>query len=254
MSGCKRCGPQVCSFISQLFPDFCQSITAADTAPQTRLVHTFYAEAPWRNSTDTEVAAPGAHHTTGLACCSDVVFSHLALAIWRNIQEAKAAPVSLLSHLQPDSGPQSVRDKPLVIVIVYLQRVAAPLRVFLRDVFGTLHPQGKLDPFKPEDIKVLVLDSVRGVTADYVHVIRGERSIGAQDQYLGIQSDLRREYISYTRGRLLCHVWLDDKPFGTPAGPPPEFFSSEGPQVQRARPCHQAQLVDLSAAPLVESH
>ena len=99
-----------------------------------------------------------------------------------------------------------------MIVIVYLQRVAAPLRVFLRDVFGTLHAQGKLDPFKPEDIKVLVLDSVRGVTADYVHVIRGERSIGAQDQYLGIQGDLRREYISYTRGRLLCHVWLDDNP------------------------------------------
>ena len=227
LSGCKRCGPQVCSFISQLFPDFCQSITAADTAPQTRLVHTFYAEAPWRNSTDTEVAAPGAHHTTGLACCNDVVFSHLALAIWRNIQEAKAAPVGLLSHLQPCSGPQSVRNRPLVIVIVYLQRVAAPLRVFLRDVFGTLHSQGKLDPFKPEDIKVLVLDSVRGVTADYVHVIRGERSIGAQDQYLGIQSDLRREYISYTRGRLLCHVWLDDKPFGTPAGPPPELFKAK---------------------------
>ena len=50
---------------------------------------------------------------------------------------------------------------------------------------GTLHSQGKLDPFKSEDIKVLVLDNVRGVTADYVHVIRGERFIGAQKPALG---------------------------------------------------------------------
>ena len=110
-------------------------------------------------------------------------------------------------------------------VTVYLHRVAVPLREFLSTVFGAVRMY--LRPFKPEDIKVLVLDSVRGVTADYVHVVRGERFVGAQDQYWGIQSDLRREYISYTRGRLLCHVWLGTKPFGYPGGQPPRVPPSD---------------------------
>ena len=63
----------------------------------------------------------------------------------------------------------------------------------------------------------MVLDSVRGITAEYVHVVRGERRVGAHDQYHGIQEDTRREYISYTRGRRLCHVWLDEHPFGNPS-------------------------------------
>ena len=68
-----------------------------------------------------------------------------------------------------------------------------------------------------EDLaKVMVLDSVRGITADYAHVVRGERQPGRQDQCWGIQADTHREYIRYTRARIHCHVWLGQNPFGHP--------------------------------------
>jgi hypothetical protein len=54
------------------------------------------------------------------------------------------------------------------------------------------------------------------MTADYVHVIRGSRKPDGNDQYWGIQSCTKREYISYTRARQVCHVWLEQKPFVLP--------------------------------------
>ena len=71
-------------------------------------------------------------------------------------------------------------------------------------------------PFDFNCIKEMVVESSPGMTTSYVHVVRGERIAGHHDQYWGIQQDLHREYISYTRGKYLCHVWLQEQPFGIP--------------------------------------
>ena len=60
----------------------------------------------------------------------------------------------------------------------------------------------------------MVVDSARGMTTSYVHVISGERVPGKHDQYWGIHSDTHREYINHTRGEYMCHVWLQEQPFG----------------------------------------
>ena len=79
-----------------------------------------------------------------------------------------------------------------------------------------MHVKALIAPFDDTCIKVLVVDSARGMTASFVHVIRGERLAGRNDQYFGIQGDEHREYISYTRGKHLCHVLLQVQPFGVP--------------------------------------
>jgi hypothetical protein len=101
---------------------------------------------------------------------NNVLFACLAAVIWNNLKEA-----ALRGVLPSSSGP-------LVVVIVYLHRVAVPLQQFLLGVFKrpTLWDLGQgLAAYKDVPVeylvKVMVLDSVRGITADYVHVIRGER-------------------------------------------------------------------------------
>ena len=115
------------------------------------------------------------------------------------------------------------RPGPLVVVIVYLHRVTVPLQQLLLGVFKrpALWDLGQgLAAYKDvpvEDlVKVMVLDSVRGSIADCAHVVRGERQPGRQDQYWGIQADTHREYISYTRARIHCHVWLEPEPLRPP--------------------------------------
>ena len=81
----------------------------------------------------------------------------------------------------------------------------------------------QIAPFSVACIKVVLLDSARGMTADYVHVIRASRKPGSHDQYYGIQSDANREYIAYTRGKYVCNMWLEVQPFGHPSQPAAKF-------------------------------
>ena len=76
---------------------------------------------------------------------------------------------------------------PLVLVLTYLHRHAAPLKTFVDATFQGTHVKALLEPFDDKCIKVLVVDSARGMTASFVHVIRGERLAGRNDQYVGIQ-------------------------------------------------------------------
>ena len=62
--------------------------------------------------------------------------------------------------------------------------------------FQDMHVKALIEPFDDKCIKVLVVDSARGMTASFVHVIRGERLAGRNDQYFCIQGDAHREYIS----------------------------------------------------------
>jgi hypothetical protein len=102
------------------------------------------------------------------------------------------------------------------VVIAYLQRHAQPLRSFLEATFRHPGVQPLIAPFDVTCIKVMLLDSARGMTADYVHVVRGSRIPHHHDQYWGIQADTKRECISYTRAKYVCHVWLETQPFGHP--------------------------------------
>ena len=131
-----------------------------------------------------------------------MLFATLADQILKHIVDAK------------DSGKQ--HSMTLVLVLTYLHRHAAPLKTFLDATFQDMHVKAFIAPFDDKCIKVLVVDSARGMTASFVHVIRGERLAGRNDQYFGIQGDEHREYISYTRGKHLCHVWLQVQPFGVP--------------------------------------
>ena len=108
-----------------------------------------------------------------------------------------------------------------VLVVCYLHRLATPLRAYLDAVFSAEFV-GQLFPiFARPIVKVALVDSIRGVTADLVHVVRGRRfmDLPFSDQYFGIQSDTKREHICYTRGRMSTTVWLETSPFGTPGKP-----------------------------------
>jgi hypothetical protein len=133
------------------------------------------------------------------------MFAALAAAILKNLMHARGRGIE-----------RCVPDQPLVVVIAYLQRHAQPLKCFLEETFGHPDIHESIAPFDVTCIKVILLDSARGMTADYVHVVRGSRKPGQHDQYWGIQADTKREYISYTRAKYVCHVWLESKPFGLP--------------------------------------
>ncbi len=68
-----------------------------------------------------------------------------------------------------------------------------------------------------KDVRVISLDQTRGRTALIVYVLRHRRFTSVPDQYRGIQSDLRREHVADTRGRLKTMVRLETEPLGPPA-------------------------------------
>ena len=51
----------------------------------------------------------------------------------------------------------------------------------------------------------------------------------------GIQSDLKREYITYTRGRQTTMIWLEKQPYGTPGPNPPPAELAHGANAAAAR-------------------
>jgi hypothetical protein len=67
-------------------------------------------------------------------------------------------------------------------------------------------------------IKVLSVDSIRGVTSSFVHVVRARRHVDTPDQYFGIQGEKKREYICYTCGKVATTMWLEEEPHGVPGG------------------------------------
>ena len=145
LNGCKRCGPEVCKFVAALCHQFCPKLYASPEAPLTRLKHTFY-DCPW-----TQVTPPGAEPSSALF--NEVLFATLADQILNNIIDAR------------DSGKQ--HSMPLVLVLTYLHRHAAPLKTFLDGTFQDMHVKALIAPFDDTCIKVLVVDSARGMTASF---------------------------------------------------------------------------------------
>ena len=158
VSGCKRCGREITTFIAALFPDICGALRSSPEAPPTTLVHTFY-DSPWQ-------ALPGSP-----ALVNRVMFGRLAVEIERNFAHARSRGV------EPQTG------NPIVLVIAYLLRHAQSLREYLRKFFERPAIIQQVAPFNAACVKVALLDSARGMTADYVHVIRASRKVGSSDQY-----------------------------------------------------------------------
>ena len=127
-----------------------------------------------------------------------------------------------------------------MLVIAYLQRHFQSLREFLTTFLEQPAIKEQVAPLSVACIKVVLLDSARGMTADYVHVIRASRRPDSRDQYWGIQAEPNREYISYTRGKYMCNMWLEVQPFGHP-GQPAATFNAKGPRLQGHGARQQAQ-------------
>ena len=202
VSGCKRCGREVTTFIATLFPDICGALHSSPVAPPTTLVHTFY-DSPWQ-------ALPGSP-----ALINRVMFGRLAVEIERDLAHARSRGV------EPQTG------TPIVLVIAYLQRHAQSLREFLTAFFEQPAIKEQVAPLSVACIKVVLLDSARGMTADYVHVIRASRRPDSHDQYWGIQAGPNREYISYMRCKDVCNMWLEVQPFGHPGQPAAKFNAKD---------------------------
>ena len=140
------------------FPDICGALHSSPVAPPTTLVHTFY-DSPWQ-------ALPGSP-----ALINRVMFGRLAVAIQHD-----------LAHVRPRSVKPQI-GTPIVLVIAYLQRHAQSLREFLTAFFEQPAIKEQVAPLSVACIKVVLLDSARGMTADYVHVSRASRRPGSHDQY-----------------------------------------------------------------------
>ena len=70
------------------------------------------------------------------------------------------------------------------------------------------------------NVKVYLHHAARGLSINCVHALQHRRYIGHEDnQYLGIQGDMERWYMVYTRASRRTTVWLEWQPFGTPSWP-----------------------------------
>ena len=92
-----------------------------------------------------------------------------------------------------------------MLIICFLRRVSEPIAALLAAFFSEEDAEG---------VDVVLLDSVRGLNADRVHVTYSSRFVGRHDQLLAIQADPSRLYVAYTRGRLATVVWMEREPLG----------------------------------------
>ena len=104
-------------------------------------MHTFY-DSPWQ-------ALPGSP-----ALINSVMCGRLAVEIERDLAHARSRGV------EPQTG------TPIVLVIAYLQRHAQSLREFLTAFFEQPAIKEQVAPLSVACIKVVLLDSARGMTAD----------------------------------------------------------------------------------------
>jgi hypothetical protein len=201
----KRFGQKVAKFLQGFLPDCCSRMESSSSAPNTELVHIFY-KAPWESfGLLAENCAQRISQNRPANYCA-VLFRELADEVLRDLRKANARKIS-------------PGGKPVVLVLCYLSRLSLPLQHFLESLL--VHPDivHEILPFTQKDVKVMLVDSARGITGHYCHVVRGRRWVDTPDQYVGIQGDPAREYIAYTRGRQQTTVWLEQEPFGWPGHP-----------------------------------
>ena len=192
---CKRCGPTLCGVVAQTFP-FATAFRSADKPYDTHLWHVFYDGRGWMQSPAKATCSPTKKRRThALLGWHNHMFGHLLALIHEDLEWVR--------HYVPERE----RSKPPVAVICALQRVAVPLIVLCAHLFR-------------DEVKVYLHHAVRGLSITVVHAIQHRRYLHlAEDhQYAGIQGELPRWYMVYTRAQRRTTMWLETQPFGTPDG------------------------------------
>mgnify|MGYP003326333973 CR=1 FL=1 len=86
---------------------------------------------------------------------------------------------------------------PQVLIIVPLARVFAPLNALVRHLF------------RPEQVRVVLHQGSVGQSVNVIHNVRCSRYVDKDDQWLGIQKDPARSYVTCTRARLRYYGWME---------------------------------------------
>ena len=212
---CKRCGPQVTDFCCRMFK-WCEKakFNSSGCAPNTQLYHYFY-ETVWEDwrADDARVlfsAAPATWNTCLFFAIMAVAFKELE----EIVRTARASPVN--------------PGQPLILIVCYLQRIAVPLQKYAEAMMALPSWLGLCKQTgHPTPIQVCSVDAIRGLSAEMVHWVHARRFVTAWDQYHGIQSDDKREYICYTRGRRSTTSWLECT-HGTPEETKPDTPNTKG--------------------------
>ncbi len=179
LNQCIRCGPFVCNFVSQLYNIRLES---SPEAPNTGLWHVFYDGNGWVDGPIYQSSQTLGWH--------DSLFCSLLEMIIEDLRWLVQQP--------------GTRTEPKVLIICPLARVGVPLSVLCGCLWDT------------KEVRVVLTSAARGRSCDLVHAIRHRRCPHKLDQYNGLQADLKRDYICYTRGRLKTVMWLEQQPYGYP--------------------------------------
>ena len=208
LSQSQRCGPQVTRFLSQWLP-FAQAYESADDAPQTILEHCYYTGSGWmslQQRMDIEWQVGSAHSAPQERGTSSSDRSADALVGWHTTLYN-----SIVTQLNFDLAwlRSGNHGQPPIVILCYLRRVAEPLQALVTKLFST------------DEVEVKILDSVRGLNADVAYILHHRRFVNSQDQFDGIQRDVNRWYVGYTRARRKLLVFLEGEGYWStqPSGP-----------------------------------
>ncbi len=207
---CKRCGPQVCSFVQNAFPSFAGNFKSDEfAAPNTLFWHVFYDGEQWEKSPieAREDARP-----------ADRASRNDDMPLGWHTGMFGALLAMCMEDVAWVARSQNFEKKPKLLIICPLSRVGVPLHV----ICSILWPEG--------DVQVLLAANVRGLSVPVVHVLRHRRRLHVADQYNGLQSDPAGEYLCMTRGQHKTVMWVEKQPLGLPS------WRSPSVHVQRMLP------------------
>ena len=206
LTHCKRCGPEVTSFVSTLMPfaeDFCSD---EEIAAPTRLWHVFYDGKRWEPSAAAQVDPPRTRGGQAQSSKGAERDRHGSPVGWHTVlfKCLLAMCMKQMEHLN-QTGKLHTTASPYIMIACPLERVAVPLAY----IVTKLWPRG--------EVSVRLIHGARGHDALIVHAIRHRRwTGGSPDQYKGLQGDLAREYVMLTRGKVATVMWLEHAPLGLP--------------------------------------
>ncbi len=183
-----RFGPAISSFLRAWLPH-CKNLYSHPRAPNSELLHIFYDGSGWENfgatiSQRTWWSAHSAPQNDVAVGWHKHLYKAMSIRMHYELTWAKA---------------QGIQMQPFIIVLTIEAQITSFLETFLHEMFD------------PSEVHVCTIDSARGRTAPIVHFIKHRRTCAAPswDQHHGLQSDLMREYMAYTRAQERLTVWME---------------------------------------------
>ena len=200
LNGSKRYGPAVSHFLANVLPSCCAKLYSSQVAHNTELIHVWYAGV-WcslKGQTNWKYDAQPL-----IANWNSTLIANLLHAVAYDLNTCDKAPTT---------GGGTARQ-PILLVICFLKRHAVSIQWAIEQFLDGLITNNN---YTKNDVNVVLVDSVRGLTTRYAHIVHGDRFVDGHDQFFGIQSCERREYLVYTRATHRTTMWLDTQPFGHP--------------------------------------